>query len=176
MKPDIAQLQKIYTAWVAAVQEISDVEGLYPTFVINVLPSSAMSVAANNGVGNTWGLDDDQSLIRKSTSLSPSLTSFLQFSILTSNTVWQCSTGWANQVDDLRMLNWAQSFIDYWHQENQALDLASEFIYMGDAGDFQDPFAGFPVENVRRMREVRDAYDAGGVFSRLNWGGFKLGA
>ncbi len=47
---------------------------------------------------------------------------------------------------------------------------------MGDAGDFQDPFTGFPVENVRKMREIRDAYDPLGVFTRLNWGGFKLGA
>jgi len=46
---------------------------------------------------------------------------------------------------------------------------------MGDAGEFQDPFAGFPLENVRKMREIRDAYDPLGVFTRLNWGGFKLG-
>jgi hypothetical protein len=47
---------------------------------------------------------------------------------------------------------------------------------MGDAGDFQDPFAGFPIENVQKMREIRTAYDLLGVFSRLNWGGFKFGA
>jgi hypothetical protein len=47
------------------VDEISDVEGLVPTFVMNVLPKSALSVAKNNGIGNTWGLDDDQSYIRK---------------------------------------------------------------------------------------------------------------
>lgn len=46
---------------------------------------------------------------------------------------------------------------------------------MGDIGKFQDPFPGFPIENVKRMREVRDVYDPEGVFSRLNWGGFKLG-
>lgn len=42
---------------------------------------------------------------------------------------------------------------------------------MGDAGDFQDPFIGFPLENVQRMREIRDVYDPQGVFTRLNWGG-----
>ncbi len=47
------------------MDEISDVEGLVPTFVMNVLPKSALSVAKNNGIGNTWGLDDDQSYIRK---------------------------------------------------------------------------------------------------------------
>ena len=47
------------------MDEISDVEGLYPTFVMNVLPASALSVAKNNDIGNTWGLDDDQSYICK---------------------------------------------------------------------------------------------------------------
>jgi len=65
IKPDTAQLLKIYEAWKAAVDELSDVEGLVPTFVMNVLPKSALSVAKNNGIGNTWGLDDDQSYIRK---------------------------------------------------------------------------------------------------------------
>ena len=66
IKPEADQLLKIYNAWKIAVDEISDVEGLVPTFVMNVLPKSALSVAKNNGIGNTWGLDDDQSYIRKS--------------------------------------------------------------------------------------------------------------
>ncbi|KAJ9143018.1 FAD-binding domain-containing protein [Pleurostoma richardsiae] len=153
IKPDAEQLYRIYSAWKNAVDDIADVEGLYPTFVMNILPKSAMSVAANNGVGNTWGLADDQSWI-----------------------LWQLTTGWANEVDDLRMTNWARSFADYWHEENKAKDLASEFLYMGDAGEFQDPFVGMPLENVQRMRAIRQAYDPAGVFSRLNWGGFKLGS
>jgi hypothetical protein len=73
------------------------------------------------------------------------------------------------------MLNWARSLLDYWHHQNQAENLASEFLYMGDAGDFQDPFTGFSLHNLQRMRETREAYDPLGVFTRLNWGGFKLG-
>lgn len=65
MKPDGDQLYRIYQAWKTAVEDISDVEGLYPTFVMNVLPASAASVAKNNGVGNTWGLEDDQPYIRE---------------------------------------------------------------------------------------------------------------
>lgn len=53
--------------------------------------------------------------------------------------------------------------------------ISSEFVYMGDAGEWQDPFVGFPAANVRRMKAVRSAYDPLGTFSRLNWGGFKLG-
>ncbi|KAJ8122831.1 hypothetical protein ONZ43_g1072 [Nemania bipapillata] len=152
MKPDGAQLYRIYQGWRAAVQDVIDVEGLYPTFVMNILPKSAASVAKTNGVGNTWGLDDDESWI-----------------------IWQFSTGWANAVDDLRMTNWARSLSDYWHAENTAKGLASEFLYAGDAGEFQNIFNGYPIENVRRMRAVRDAYDPSGTFTRLNWGGFKLG-
>ncbi|KUJ16972.1 FAD-binding domain-containing protein [Mollisia scopiformis] len=152
MKPNSTQLYQIYEAWKSALEDVSDVEGLVPTFVMNTMPASAASVAMTNGVGNTWGLDDTQSYI-----------------------IFQYSTGWANASDDLRMLNWASKMLDYWHLQNQELELASEFVYMGDAGDFQDPFAGFPLENVQKMREIRDVYDPLGTFKRLNWGGFKLG-
>lgn len=46
---------------------------------------------------------------------------------------------------------------------------------MGDAAETQNVFAGFPAENIERMREIRGRYDELGVFTKLNWGGFKLG-
>lgn len=46
---------------------------------------------------------------------------------------------------------------------------------MGDAGEWQDPFQGFPAENVKKFKDVRARYDPEQVFSRLNWGGFKAG-
>ncbi|KAF3012878.1 hypothetical protein E8E14_011519 [Neopestalotiopsis sp. 37M] len=151
MIPDAAQLYRIYQGWKDAVDSISDVEGLFPTFVMNIVPKSALSVAKNNGVGNVWGLDDDQNYI-----------------------IWQFSTGWANEEDDLRMTSWSRSLLDYWHQENQLMGLSHEWLYMGDAGEFQDPYSTFPRENIERMRQVRSDYDPLEVFSRLNWGGFKL--
>ena len=60
------------------------------------------------------------------------------------------------------------------HSSNRAKGLASDFVYMGDAGEFQDPFAGFPAENVQRMKEIQAKYDPDKIFRRLNWGGFKL--
>lgn len=70
MKPDAAQLYRIYQGWRAAVEDVIDVEGLYPTFVMNIIPKSSASVAKNNGVGNTWGMDDNESLISKISSLT----------------------------------------------------------------------------------------------------------
>ncbi|EMR66280.1 putative fad binding domain-containing protein [Eutypa lata UCREL1] len=145
------RLYEIVQAWKAAVAEIADVEGLYPTFVLNTMPKSAASVAKTNGVGNVWGLEDDESLI-----------------------IWQLATGWANASDDLRITSWAKNFIEYHHSINQDLGVAHEFLYMGDAGEFQDPYLTFPAENVEKLRAVRTSYDPGHVFSKLNWGGFKL--
>ncbi|KAH8765342.1 hypothetical protein F5883DRAFT_556763 [Diaporthe sp. PMI_573] len=90
------------------------------------------------------------------------------------NTVWQTSTAWDDEESDLRVTNFARGVLDSMHLENQAKGLASEFIYMGDAAEFQDPFVGFPVENLERMRNVQAAYDPLEVFTRQNWGGFKL--
>lgn len=89
--------------------------------------------------------------------------------------VWQFSTGWDLAQDDLRVEAWSRQLAEHLHSINVEKGVASEFIYMGDAGEWQDPFAGFPTENVARMRSIRADYDPLGVFSRLNWGGFKLG-
>ncbi|KAJ7666540.1 hypothetical protein B0H17DRAFT_950881 [Mycena rosella] len=150
MVPDAAC---IYEAWTAAMDDIADVEGLQSTFVLNTIPKSAASVSKNNGVGNIWDVDDTQSL----------------------TILWQLSTNWGTAVNDLRMANWATKFLDY-HHRIQGMDLASDFLYMGDAGEFQNPFLGMPLDNVQKMREIRAAYDLQGVFTHLNWGGFKLGA
>lgn len=56
MKPDSETILSIYKAWKAAVEQISDVEGLYPTFVLNEITPSSLRVANTNGVGNVWGL------------------------------------------------------------------------------------------------------------------------
>ena len=74
------------------------------------------------------------------------------------------------------MTSWAKNFVEYHHSINQAMGIACEFIYMGDAGEFQDPWITFPPENVDRLRKVRANYDPGHVFFKLNWGGFKLAA
>ena len=152
MLPNATQLYKMYQIWKAAVDTVADVDGLIPTFVTNVAPASAASVALNNGVGNVWGLTDSQPYVW-----------------------WQVSTAWNLAQDDLRMEAWSKHLVEYLHSLNKDLGLSSEFVYMGDAGEWQDPFAGFAEGNVEKMKSIRAKYDVGGVFSRLNWGGFKLG-
>ncbi|RAK96846.1 uncharacterized protein BO80DRAFT_448846 [Aspergillus ibericus CBS 121593] len=135
MSPDPTVLYTMYQAWKTAIDQIADIAGLYPTFVLNISPGSAARVAQTNGIG------------------------------------WQFSTGWVNAEDDLRVETCIRQLTEHLHGINQQNGLARDFIYMGDAGEWQDAFAGFPAENVQRMREIRGRYDPLGTFTRLNWGG-----
>ncbi|KAE8155204.1 putative FAD-binding oxidoreductase [Aspergillus avenaceus] len=149
--PNTDRLYETYQAWKKGIDTLSDVQGIYPTFVINLCPTGAMRAGRNTSVGNTWGLP-----------LEPTIW-------------WQFSTGWDLAQDDLRITAWSRQLSESLHEENRQLSLAREHVYMGDAGEWQDAFATFPKENVRRLKEIRDAVDPEGVFRRLNWGGFKLG-
>ncbi|KAL4937943.1 hypothetical protein BDV06DRAFT_65175 [Aspergillus oleicola] len=151
IKPDPKAVLSIYKAWKAAVDEIADVEGLEPTFVLNEITPSSLRVAKTNGIGNVWGLEPEPLMI------------------------WQFSTGWSNAADDDRVQTWSQELTERLHAINQEKGIASEFVYMGDAGEWQDPFLGFPEENVQHLKDIRDEYDPLSVFVRLNDGGFKLG-
>ncbi|PLB48629.1 hypothetical protein P170DRAFT_166315 [Aspergillus steynii IBT 23096] len=87
---------------------------------------------------------------------------------------WQFSTGWALAQDDIRVQRWSQKLAEKLHDANRRNGISTEFVYMGDAGEWQDPFAGFPSENVARMKSIQKRYDPQGIFTRLNTGGFKL--
>ncbi|KAF4550090.1 FAD-binding domain-containing protein 19 [Elsinoe fawcettii] len=146
------RLIEIYNEWVNALQDIKDVPGLQPTYVLNPAPKSAATVSKENGVGNVWGLDDDENYIW-----------------------WQFSTAWSNPEDDLRVTAWSRSLLERLHRENVEMGIATEFLYSGDASESQDVYAVLPQETRDRLFEIRDKYDEDAVFQRLNWGGFKLG-
>lgn len=65
--------------------------------------------------------------------------------------------------------------MDLFHQMNKEKGLSTDFIYMGDAGETQEVFQHYGNQNLDKMRHIRDQYDPDLVFTRLNWGGFKLG-
>lgn len=54
--PNADRLYEIYQTWKEAVDQISDVQGLFPTFVMNTAPAGAARVGLTNGIGNVWGL------------------------------------------------------------------------------------------------------------------------
>lgn len=58
---------------------------------------------------------------------------------------------------------------------NKQKGLASDFLYMGDSGEWQDSISTYGDRNIQKMRKIRDLYDPDLTFTKLNWGGFKLG-
>ncbi|KIA75376.1 FAD-binding oxidoreductase [Aspergillus ustus] len=150
IKADAAVLTSLYESWKKSLSEVIDVEGLGPTFVANVISPTSVRVGNNNGVGNIWGLPEEPLII------------------------WQFSTSWSLARDDKRMQNWAKTTVERLHRENRRKGIASEYVYMGDAGDWQDAFAGVPKANVARLKRIQAAYDRDRVFSRLSTGGFKF--
>lgn len=65
MKPNGTVLYQMWQMWKAAVEDVKDVVGFYPTFVTNLDPKSANTIAKTNGIGNVWGRDDTESGICK---------------------------------------------------------------------------------------------------------------
>ncbi|KAH7250924.1 FAD binding domain-containing protein [Fusarium tricinctum] len=152
IKPDAERLTEIYKAWIEAIADIVDVPGLFPTFILNLAPRTAATVAKKNGIGNTFGLDDKEPYIW-----------------------WQLTTSWARSEDDVKVTTWARTFLEGFHAENKDLGLSTGFLYGGDVAEYQNPLLQYPQKNVDKMRRIRDKYDPDRVFSKLNWGGFKLG-
>ncbi|KAF3361263.1 hypothetical protein VdG1_00872 [Verticillium dahliae VDG1] len=153
IKPDADQLFWVYQQWRNAVEDIADVKGILPTLVLNSAPKSAAAVGKNNGVGNAFGLDTEESYIW-----------------------WQIATSWDRPEDDLRVEAWAKNLLGRLHKANKDKGLATEFLYIGDAAEWQDPIQTYGEENLRRLRAARDQYDPSLVFTKLAWGGFKLGS
>ncbi|KAF2099416.1 FAD-binding domain-containing protein [Rhizodiscina lignyota] len=50
------------------------------------------------------------------------------------------------------------------------------FVYLNYAAEWQDPFIGYGLENLCRLKEIQDKYDPDGIFSILQQGGKKINA
>ncbi|KAJ4258967.1 hypothetical protein NW762_008055 [Fusarium torreyae] len=151
IKPDAKRITEIYEAWKKALEDVADVPGLGPSLVLNLVPRSAATVGKKNGIGSTFGLDDDQAYIW-----------------------WQLSTSWQRAEDDAKVTKWIKTFLETQHKINKSKGLATELLYGGDVAEYQNPLLTYPKENQERMRRIRDKYDPDLVFTRLNRGGFKL--
>lgn len=57
----------------------------------------------------------------------------------------------------------------------KSLGLWDEFIFLNDAGFYQDPLHSYGQDNFELMKAAQQAYDPTGVFQSLLPGGFKLG-
>lgn len=66
------------------------------------------------------------------------------------------------------MLVWSRSLVERLHTANKAKVLGAEYIYLGDAAEWQRPYTGFHAGKFARMRKIRIGYDPSGVFTKLH--------
>lgn len=67
---DPDNIAAMYTMFKNATKRMANVTGFRPTMAFQPIPKSAIAVAANNGIGNVWGLDEKHAYICKEPPLS----------------------------------------------------------------------------------------------------------
>ncbi|RFU31559.1 hypothetical protein B7463_g4772, partial [Scytalidium lignicola] len=151
MVADNSSMQEMYNIFAAACPEMDSIDGFTITLTYQPLPKSAFAVAATNGIGNTWGLDDTKNYV-----------------------FWLLSVGWANQSDDNTVMSWGKSLREKMHSSNIAKGTAESFMYMNDSADDQDAIGSYPKASISKLQSIRRKYDPTLVFTNLVTGGFKV--
>jgi FAD/FMN-containing dehydrogenase len=81
---------------------------------------------------------------------------------------------WKNAEDDEVVLQAQTNIIDKSVALAKQMGLHHPFIFQNYARYDQDVFAGYGLENRKRLQEIQKKYDPDGVFSRLQPGYFKV--
>ena len=93
---------------------------------------------------------------------------------LTLKQVLLVSFTWGSSKDDELVVRIAQNIVDRAVIIGKEMGVHHPFIYQNYAAKSQDVFAGYSVENQKRLRRVQKEVDPEGVFSRLQPGYFSL--
>ncbi|KAF4551376.1 FAD-binding domain-containing protein 71 [Elsinoe fawcettii] len=81
---------------------------------------------------------------------------------------------WQDAADDDAIITLASDCLKAVKAEAVARGLASDFVYMNYAAEFQDVIASYGAENKARLQQIAKKYDPQGVFQKLSPGYFKL--
>jgi hypothetical protein len=84
------------------------------------------------------------------------------------------SLTWGDSADDALIEEFVTTTNANITTQLEAINATSAYIYLNDADEDQNVFAGYPAENVKRMKVIRDVYDPDLVFTNLMPGGFKV--
>ncbi|KAF4626377.1 hypothetical protein G7Y89_g11779 [Cudoniella acicularis] len=84
------------------------------------------------------------------------------------------SLSWGDSADDAKIDAFIQSVNANMTTQLVAANLTSSYIYLNDADKGQPVFAGYPAENVQRLKDIRDKYDPLMIYTNLMPGGFKV--
>jgi hypothetical protein len=81
---------------------------------------------------------------------------------------------WSNAADDAELEILVSSFNAEIDKQLEAKNLAVRYIYLNDADKGQRAFESYGVENVLKLKAIREKYDPRKVFTELMPGGFKI--
>ncbi|KAL0579493.1 hypothetical protein V5O48_002535 [Marasmius crinis-equi] len=84
------------------------------------------------------------------------------------------TTDWLDPADDMVMTQNSKELIRWAENEATRRGLFMPFVYMNYAAGYQSVLPRSTGKNLRRMMEVKDAYDSDGLLDELWVGGFKL--
>lgn len=77
--------------------------------------------------------------------------------------------------DDTEAQRIIQNILDKLNNYAKSRGLYDPFIFLNDAGFYQDPLHSYGQENLKLMKAAQKVYDPTRVFQKLLPGGFKLG-
>lgn len=87
---------------------------------------------------------------------------------------WTTLIDWENEEDDDLVRSGAVNFTEQWKTTGQDLGVYLPFMYMNDASRDQNPLASYGSDNVARLVQISQKYDADQVFQNLQNNGFLL--
>lgn len=87
---------------------------------------------------------------------------------------WTTLIDWENEEDDDLVRSGSINFTEQWMTTGQDLGVYLPFMYMNDASRDQNPLASYGSDNVARLIQVSQKYDADQVFQNLQNNGFLL--
>ncbi len=89
-------------------------------------------------------------------------------------TGWTTLIDWKNQEDDELVRSVSIETTEQWKKLGQARNLYLEYIFANDASRDQNPLASYGAENVEKLKQIAEKYDATRLFQTQQNGGFLL--
>lgn len=81
---------------------------------------------------------------------------------------------WSSTADDTRVLAAARNMVNRGNATAYSMDLGHPYLYQNYAALEQDVFNSYGPKNKQRLLKVREEYDPGALFTKLQPGYFKL--
>ncbi|KAI8938477.1 hypothetical protein NX059_004369 [Plenodomus lindquistii] len=134
-----------------AIGELSGVEGAFPVLIWQQIADGSLKGSLRNG-GNVMGFHIVDGPLH----------------------IIQLACSWNKTSDDDKVYQVMSDIMAAIKKESEALNVASDWVYMNYASQFQDVIASYGSASKSKLKEIAKKYDPTEVFQRLQPGYFKL--